>query len=94
MSNQGKAKNFGQEFGITIRRRCHKLATSQEKLADIANIHRTYISSIELGKVDVGLGVAYKIAKALNLPLNKLIKETENNMWRPAFVASEPCLEQ
>ena len=50
---------------------------SQEDFSDMADIHRTYVSSIELGKVDVGIGVAYKIARALNLPLSKLLKETE-----------------
>ena len=46
----------------------------------MARIHRTYVSSIELGKVDVGIGVAYKIAKALKLPLSKLFKETETRL--------------
>ena len=62
---------------MAIRRRRHKLDLSQEDFADKADIHRTYVSSIELGKVDVGIGVAYKIAVALNLPLSKLLKETE-----------------
>ncbi len=69
---------FRQEFGIAIRRRRHKLNLSQEDFAEKANIHRTYVSSIELGKVDVGIGTAYRIARALNLPLSKLLKETES----------------
>jgi transcriptional regulator with XRE-family HTH domain len=51
---------------------------SREDFSDMADIHRTYVSKIELGKVDVGIGVAYKIARALNLPLSKLLKETES----------------
>ncbi|MCX5712134.1 MAG: helix-turn-helix transcriptional regulator [Candidatus Omnitrophica bacterium] len=73
-------KRFRQELGMAIRRRRHKLNLSQEDFADKANIHRTYVSSIELGKVDVGIGVVYKIAVALDIPLNKLLKETENNL--------------
>jgi transcriptional regulator with XRE-family HTH domain len=80
MENQIKIKKFRQEFGLVIRRRRHKLNLSQEDFADMANIHRTYVSSIELGKVDVGIGVAFKIAAALNTPLGKLIKETEDNI--------------
>ncbi|MDP8212784.1 MAG: helix-turn-helix transcriptional regulator [Candidatus Zapsychrus exili] len=80
MKESSKIKKIGQEFGMTVRRRRHKLNLSQEDFADKANIHRTYVSSIELGKVDVGIGVAYKIAAALNLPLSKLIKEAENNI--------------
>jgi len=73
-------KKFKREFGLTVRKRRHKLQLSQENFADTADIHRTYVSSIELGKVDVGLGIAYKIAGALNLPLSKLIKETEAHL--------------
>jgi len=79
MSDQRKLKSLRQEFGMAIRRRRHKLALSQEELAFKADIHRTYISSIELGKVDVGLGVGYKISRPLNIALNKLIKEAEDN---------------
>ena len=75
-----KIKNFRKEFGLITRKRRHKLGISQEKLAERANIHRTYVSSIELGKVDVGISVAWKIAKALGLPLNKLIKKTEDSI--------------
>lgn len=73
-------KRFKREFGITVRKHRHKLNLSQEDFADTANIHRTYVSSIELGKVDIGIGVAYKIAAALRTSLSKLIKEAENNL--------------
>lgn len=53
---------------------------SQEDFADEAGIHRTYVSSIELGKVDVSISIAYKIACALKLPLSSLFKEVENNI--------------
>ena len=42
-----------------------------------AEIHRTYVSSIELGKVDISISVAFKIAIALNTNLSSLIKELE-----------------
>ena len=31
-----------------------------------ANVHRTYISSIELGKVSVGIEIAHALASALS----------------------------
>ena len=77
MEGYVNTKKFKQEFGMAIRRRRNKLNLSQEDFAEVADIHRTYVSSIELGKVDVGIGVAYKIAGALNMPLSKLIKEAE-----------------
>ena len=80
MKEQVNTNRFRSELGIAIRRRRHKLDLSQEDFADMARIHWTYVSSIELGKVDVGIGVAYKIAKALKLPLSKLFKETETRL--------------
>lgn len=79
MIENSKVKKFREEFGIAVRRRRHRLDLSQEDFADKADIHRTYVSSIELGKVDVGMGTAYKVAHALNLSLSKLIKEAEAN---------------
>ena len=64
-------------FGKVVRRRREQLKKSQEDLADEAPIHRTYVSSIELGKTDISLSVAYKVAKVLKLPLSKLIKIAE-----------------
>ena len=80
MGGYVNSEKFRKEFGIAVRRRRHKLNLSQEDFADSANIHRTYVSSIELGKVDIGIGVAFKIAIALQLPLNRLIKEAEINL--------------
>lgn len=80
MIEKVKVNKFREEFGIAVRRRRHRLDLSQEDFADKADIHRTYVSSIELGKVDVGIGTAYKVASALGLPLSKLIKEAEKNI--------------
>lgn len=80
MIENSKVNKFREEFGMAVRRRRHRLDLSQEDFADKADIHRTYVSSIELGKVDVGMGTAYKVARALNLPLSKLIKEAEKNI--------------
>ena len=51
---QGVASEISKMFGQVVRRRREKLGLSQEALADRAGIHRTYVSSIELGKVRVG----------------------------------------
>jgi len=80
MTDKSKVIKFREEFGLAVRIRRHKLDLSQEDFADKASIHRTYVSSIELGKVDVGMGTAYKVAAALGLPLNTLIKKAERNI--------------
>ena len=80
MGKDIKINKIKKEFGITVRRKRHKMGISQEDFANRADIHRTYVSSIELGKVDVGISVAYKIASALNTTLNLLIKDAEKNL--------------
>lgn len=67
-------------FGKAVRRHREKAGLSQEDFADEAGIHRTYVSSIELGKVQVGIAVARKLASALDVPLSKLFKEIESGV--------------
>ena len=66
-----------KSFGLAVRRRREQLGWSQEKFAERAGIHRTYVSSIELGKVSVGIEVANQLAKALNIRLSSLIRAAE-----------------
>ena len=47
---------------------------SQEKLAELANLHRTYISGIEGGERNVSLINIEKIAEALKINLEELFK--------------------
>ncbi len=66
-----------QAFGLAVRRLRFSKGWSQEKFAEIANIHRTYVSSIELGKVVISLEIAERIANSFEIPLNQLIREAE-----------------
>mgnify|MGYP000231393523 FL=1 len=52
---------------------------SQETLADLCGLHRTYISDVELGKRNVSLENIEKIAKALWVSLTKLFERIEKN---------------
>lgn len=71
------ASDISKAFGQVVRRHREALAMSQEDLADRAGIHRTYVSSIERGKVRLGLDVAKKVADGLGQPLSNLIAEAE-----------------
>lgn len=68
---------ISRAFGQVVRRRREDKRLSQEGLAALAGIHRTYISSIERGKVRLGLAVAKKIAASLGESLSALIAEAE-----------------
>ncbi|MCI0723823.1 MAG: helix-turn-helix transcriptional regulator [Acidobacteria bacterium] len=73
-----KASRFSRlTFGRVIRRERERLGLSQEEFAERANVHRTYISSIELGKVGVGIEVANGLAMALEMKLSELIRQAE-----------------
>ncbi len=74
---RGDKRTLSAQFGAVVRRYRHRLGLSQEEFAERAEIHRTYVSSIELGKVDVGLNVAGRLAKALGKPLSYLIRKIE-----------------
>jgi transcriptional regulator with XRE-family HTH domain len=73
-----KATKFSRRtFGRAIREERLKLGLSQEDFAERARVHRTYVSSIELGKVSVGIEVANELAAALDLRLSELVQMAE-----------------
>lgn len=56
-----------------------KINFSQEKLAEITNLHRTYISSVERCERNISIENIEKIAKALNIEVYLLLKERDEN---------------
>ena len=66
-------------FGQTVRKIRISKGISQEKYADMCNLHRTYISDIELGKRNVSLENIEKMANALDMSISKLFQEVEND---------------
>ncbi len=60
-------------FGKNVRKHRHKKGISQEDLAGICSLHRTYIGSVERGERNVGLENIVKIARALNVTLQELL---------------------
>jgi transcriptional regulator with XRE-family HTH domain len=61
-------------FGNKVRQERLKKGISQEKLAEIAGVHRTYIGMIERAEKNITLKNIEKIAKALNIRINKLFE--------------------
>ena len=73
-----RATRFSRRsFGRAVREQRQKQRLSQEKFAEKAKVHWTYISSIELGKVSVGIEVANELASALGMRLSQLIQLAE-----------------
>lgn len=65
--------DINEIFGKNVMERRLSLKISQETLANMANIDRTYLPDIEKGKRNVSLKIADKIAKALNVSLKDLL---------------------
>ena len=57
-------KKYRQEAGL-----------SQEKLAELCGLHRTYISDVERCKRNISLTNLEKISKALNISADKFLLE-------------------
>lgn len=60
-------------FGKKLRSFREELAISQEMLAELSGLDRTYISGVERGKRNISLRNINKIANALHIPASKLL---------------------
>ena len=65
--SQKNQLSLKQRFGKAIRRRRRELDLSQEELAEMAELHRTYISNIERGELNPSLETMEKLVNALNI---------------------------
>lgn len=61
-------------FGKNVQILRRSLNLSQEKLADLTQLHRTYIGGIERGERNVSLFNIIKLAKALQTTPSKLLE--------------------
>lgn len=64
--------NICEKFGKNVKKYRLNAKISQEKLADLCDLHRTYISDIERGKRSISLNNIEKIALALNINIQNL----------------------
>lgn len=60
-------------FAGNLRRVRTDQALSQEKLAELAGLHRTYISQVERGVVSISLDSIERLAKALGVAEEELV---------------------
>lgn len=64
-----------QKFGKRLKELRLKKGLSQEALANIADLDRTYIPSIEKGERNVSITVIEKLAKALEVKITHIFNE-------------------
>lgn len=61
-------------FAANVRRTRSARGLTQERLAELAGLHRTYIGSIERAERNVSIDNMARVARALNVPLVALIE--------------------
>jgi transcriptional regulator with XRE-family HTH domain len=67
------ATDIQARFGKKLRAIRTKKGISQERLAELAGLHRTYVSSVERGERNVSLLTVEKFAEALETTMAKLM---------------------
>ena len=63
-----------KKFGDRVRSLRNQAGISQEKLAELAEMHRTYVSGIERGERNVSLINITRLARALGMSVSKLME--------------------
>lgn len=61
------------KFGNRVREERMKKGISQEKLGELAKVHRTYVGMIERAEKNITLTNMEKIARALKVKLRDLV---------------------
>jgi transcriptional regulator with XRE-family HTH domain len=72
-----KMRGLRVAFGKNVRRIREEKQWSQEHLAEISGLHRTYISGIERGIRNPTLEIVELISKALGVTSSRLVEERE-----------------
>lgn len=73
-----RAKSLAVRLGAAIRALRIGAGHSQEALADLAGIHRTYIGAVERGERNITVVSAERVASALGVRLSELLRQAED----------------
>ena len=77
-----------KQFGTLVKAWRERLGFSQEKLAERAELHRTYISDVERGARNLSLESITRLARALDIPVAELFP-TEPVAGKPGGEAGQ-----
>jgi transcriptional regulator with XRE-family HTH domain len=69
------SENILEIFGRNVQKYRKAKQISQEKLAEISGVHRTYIGMIERAEKNITLRNIEKIANALNVKIKDLLEK-------------------
>ena len=70
-------------FGLALRTLRQRAQLTQEQLADMCGLNRTYVGSVERGERNVGLLNIHVLARALNISASELLRTAEKFREQP-----------
>lgn len=62
-----------KSFGLNVKFVRMRKGLTQEQLAELMDIHWTYVAKIETGRINMSLGKVLELAKVLEVDINKLL---------------------
>jgi transcriptional regulator with XRE-family HTH domain len=74
MRRTKRGKLAAEEFGRRVRFRRTRLDLSQERLGELAGLHRTYVGHVERGEVNPSLHNIIRLAVALTVDPGDLVR--------------------
>lgn len=72
--------NIKIKFGNRVKGLRNNLGISQEKMASLADLDRTYIADIEGGKRNVSLVVIHQIAVVFEISISELLEGIDSDL--------------
>jgi transcriptional regulator with XRE-family HTH domain len=70
--------NARQRFAANLKEQRLAKGLSQEDLADLCGLHRTYVGSVERGERNISIDNMERLALSLDVSLEKLIKSQKS----------------
>lgn len=77
MRKQKDSQTLRMVFARNLRTIRKTRAISQERLAELAGLHRTYVSSVERGERNISIDNIERLARALSITPPDLVRESK-----------------
>ena len=75
---------FAAAFGHVLRKARERRHLSQERLAELCDRHRTFVSLLERGQQTPSLPTLFRLAQALDIRPSVLVRRVELELERPS----------
>jgi transcriptional regulator with XRE-family HTH domain len=69
--------DLAKAFGVALREQRQHRELTQEALADLAQLNRTYVGLLERGQRQPSLETVFQLADALDVSASRLVSRTE-----------------